>query len=234
MAHRCGGALAPENTLPGLAIAAQSGCRGVEFDVMLSADGTPWLIHDETLERTTNGTGRVCDSHDAQLAGLDAGIRHHPAFAGTRLPTLREALVQCHALGLAANIEIKPAVGHEIATATQVSRMVRAFCEGMAVQPLLSSFSEEALCAARREAPLQPLALLVEDIPADWRARCARLGVIALHVDSATLDIGQVRAIKAAGYLLAVYTENTPSRARELFDWGVDSVITDRPDCVRG
>lgn len=59
-AHRCGGALAPENTLAGLRMAAQLGCRAVEFDVMLSADASPWLIHDETLERTTGGSGRVC------------------------------------------------------------------------------------------------------------------------------------------------------------------------------
>ena len=86
IAHRCGGALAPENTLAGLPIAAALGYRAVEFDVMLSADGTPWLIHDETLERTTDGQGKVCDSGDAVLATLDAGARHHRAFKGCRYP----------------------------------------------------------------------------------------------------------------------------------------------------
>ncbi|HRC61180.1 MAG TPA: glycerophosphodiester phosphodiesterase family protein, partial [Candidatus Propionivibrio aalborgensis] len=76
-AHRCGGALAPENTLAGLRMAAAMGCRAVEFDVMLSADSSPWLIHDETLERTTNGAGRVCDTSDDALRKLDAGSYQH-------------------------------------------------------------------------------------------------------------------------------------------------------------
>lgn len=233
IAHRCGGALAPENTLAGLAIAAQLGCRGVEFDVMLSAGATPWLIHDESLERTSNGAGHVCASTDTALAALDAGAWHHPAFAGEHLPTLLEALSACRALGLAANIEIKPATGFEAETGRVVSRFVRDFYAGMPEKPLLSSFSEDALCAARLEAPLQPLALLVDEIPLDWQNRCAQLGVMAIHTNSTFLNSEQARAIKAAGYALAVYTENDPLRAAELFGWGVDSVITDRPDRVR-
>ena len=73
VAHRCGGALAPENTLAGLPIAAALGYRAVEFDVMLSADATPWVIHDETLERTTSGFGNVCATPDVILRTLDAG-----------------------------------------------------------------------------------------------------------------------------------------------------------------
>ena len=90
-AHRCGGALAPENTLAGLHIAAAMGVGAVEFDVMLSADGTPWLIHDETLERTTNGAGRVCHTPDVVLKTLEAGGYQHRSFAGEQLPTLEAA-----------------------------------------------------------------------------------------------------------------------------------------------
>ena len=79
IAHRCGGALAPENTLAGLPIAAALGYRAVEFDVMLSGDSTPWVIHDETLERTTNGRGNVCETSDLILRTLDAGAHQHRA-----------------------------------------------------------------------------------------------------------------------------------------------------------
>ena len=79
VAHRCGGALAPENTLAGLDASAACGCRGVEFDVMLSADGTPFLIHDETLARTTDGHGAVAATVDAVLR------RVRPALAGEQL-----------------------------------------------------------------------------------------------------------------------------------------------------
>ncbi len=109
-AHRGGGSLAPENTLAGIRLAAQMGYRAVEFDVMLSADGTPVLIHDETLARTTNGCGRVCDTPDTVLFSLDAG-------GGERIPRYVEAVALCRQLGLLANVEIKPATGHEVATA---------------------------------------------------------------------------------------------------------------------
>lgn len=121
-AHRCGGALAPENTLAGLRIAAQLGCRAVEFDVMLSADGSPWLMHDETLERTTDGVGRLGETRDVDLARLDAGCRHHPAFRGEALPTLAAAAALCRQLGLLANVEIKPAAGCEAQTGEVVAR----------------------------------------------------------------------------------------------------------------
>ncbi len=115
IAHRGGGRLAPENTLAGIRMAARLGFKAVEFDVMLSGDGTPVLIHDETLERTTNGAGRVCDTPDSVLFSLDAGH-------GERIPRFAEAAALCRELGLLANVEIKPAAGHELATAAVVSR----------------------------------------------------------------------------------------------------------------
>ena len=115
IAHRCGGVLAPENTLAGLQVAAARGCQAVEFDVMLSGDGTPVLIHDETLERTTNGIGPVCKTPDAVLFSLDAG-------QGERIPTLVEAAAICQRHGLLANVEIKPAAGFETQTGEAVAR----------------------------------------------------------------------------------------------------------------
>ena len=82
VAHRCGGSLAPENTLAGLPITAALGFGAVEFDVMLSADNTPWLIHDETLERTSNGKGLVSATPDSVLQSLDAGAYYHRSFVG--------------------------------------------------------------------------------------------------------------------------------------------------------
>jgi glycerophosphoryl diester phosphodiesterase len=172
IAHRCGGALAPENTLAGLRLAARLGCGGVEFDAMLAADGVPVLIHDETLERTTTGRGRVAALDSATLIRLDAGIRHHPAFAVEPLPTLDEALRLCAALGLWANVEIKPAAGQEAETGRVVARHAAAATGGL----LLSSFSSLALRAAAEEADCLPRALLVEAIPADWRRRMAETG----------------------------------------------------------
>ena len=157
-AHRGGGSLAPENTLAGIRLAASLGYKAVEFDVMLSADGTPVLIHDETLERTTNGRGHVCATPDARLFALDAG-------QGERIPRFVDAVALCIKLGLLANVEIKPATGYEVATAEAVSRLTADLWRGAAVQPLLSSFSLEALEVARDLAPGISRGVLFEKPP---------------------------------------------------------------------
>jgi glycerophosphoryl diester phosphodiesterase len=226
IAHRGGGALAPENTLAGLRLAARLGCRGVEFDAMLAADGLPVLIHDETLERTTSGRGRVDGVSSAELAGLDAGCRHHPAFAAEPLPTLDGALRLCAALGLWANVEIKPSTGHEAETGRVVARHAAA-----AQGPwLLSSFSLDALCAAADETRQLPRALLVEAIPDDWRERMAACGALALHASARALADRARQAVLDAGFPLACYTVNRRDAAERLFAMGVSAVFTDRPD----
>lgn len=231
IAHRCGGALAPENTLAGLPLAARLGFRAVEFDVMLSADGTPLLIHDETLERTTDGSGRVAETPLARLCQLDAGHRFHRAYAGERLPTLQQTLDACLALGLAANIEIKPAAGLEAETGAAVARLVETSAQRWQDVPLLfSSFSEPALAAAREAAPTLPRALLVKAIPADWPARLRNLECHALHCVARHLQPEQAQEITAAGYPLACYTVNRPEDAARLFAAGVAAIITDRLD----
>ena len=231
IAHRCGGALTPENTLAGLRLAARLGYRAVEFDVMLSADGIPLLIHDQTLERTTNGSGSVADLSSGEIGKLDAGIKHHRAFAGEFLPTLGQTLQACHALGLAANIEIKPASGHESETGSVVARQVLAYAHGWPNASLLfSSFSEAALAAALEEAPELPRALVVGAVPPDWRSRLQQLECIALHCAARHLQPALAAEIIAAGYPLGCYTVNRPEDAARLFAFGVAAIITDRLD----
>jgi glycerophosphoryl diester phosphodiesterase len=222
IAHRCGGALAPENTLAGLAVAARLGCRGVEFDVMLAADGVPFLIHDETLERTTDGAGPVAAHRSDELRRLDAGIRHHPAWRGERIPTLDEALAVCARLGLWTNVEIKPSPGREEETGEVVARALAAAWDGHGV---VSSFSSIALAAARRAAPRFARALLVESIPADWRERLAALACDALHCAAV-----EFAARPDAAPPLACYTVNDRAVGARLFAAGAAALFTDRPD----
>lgn len=226
IAHRCGGAMAPENTLAGLRIAARLGCRGVEFDAMLAADGVPVVMHDETLERTTSGCGRVAAMDSASFARLDAGSRHHAAFAGEPAPTLDEVLGVCVRLGLWANVEIKPAAGQEVET----GRVVARHAARSSARLLLSSFSTEALCAAAAEVPHLPRALLVEAIPANWRARMLASGALALHASARALRDEELHAVRAADVPVACYTVNQREAAERLFALGVSAIFTDRPD----
>lgn len=222
-AHRGGGALAPENTLAGIRLAAHLGYEAVEFDVMLSGDGTPVLIHDETLERTTDGVGRVCDTPDALLFSLDAG-------QGERVPTFQQAAMLCRELGLLANVEIKPAAGFERQTADTVARLTGELWSGAAVQPLISSFSPEALEVARDLAPQIRRGLLYERVPADWRQAMQRLQASSLHCSAAGLDDAVLGEALAAGVPVLCYTVNRPDQATALFARGVSAIFTDRLD----
>lgn len=231
-AHRGGGRLAPENTLAGFARAVALGCRGVEFDVMLSSEGTPVLIHDETVDRTTDGRGRVAELSDAALAQLDAGSRCGPEWASERIPTLAQALAAGVAADLFLNVEIKPASGFEADTGRVAAELVACILAGREGQVVLSSFSDVALAAARAAASQLPRGLLVGRVPADWRARCEALDCIALHADIRCLHAEHVAEAASAGLRVAAYTENSLGHARQALAWGLAAVITDWPDRI--
>jgi glycerophosphoryl diester phosphodiesterase len=244
LAHRGGGTLAPENTIAGIETGLRYGYRAIEFDAMLTGDAVPVLIHDPTLERTTNGTGDVAARSAAELAQLDAGVWMGPRFAGTRLPSLVDAIAFCRRNGIWINIEIKPAPGHDSATGTQVAKVAaQAYADRLRPggdcassidpqAPLLSSFSRESLAAARSAVPDLARGLLVGPIPADWEDQLETLCCVGLHCDHKKLTQALARAVKDAGYWLFCYTVNDPQRARELFDWGVDAFCTDRIDLI--
>ena len=113
VAHRGGGLLAPENTLAGIRLARNLGFDGVEFDVKLTADGVPVLMHDDTLERTTDGSGAVADTSYQQITELDAGGWFGNEFSGEPVPSFAAASALCRQAGVWANIEIKPSPGQE-------------------------------------------------------------------------------------------------------------------------
>jgi len=228
-AHRCGGALAPENSLSGLRLAAALGCQAVEFDVMLSADGSPWLIHDERLERTSNGVGPVSGTPDLVLRSLDAGAYRHPSFAGEALPTFEQAARLCRELGLRANVEIKPAKGFEARTGEVVAHRIMELWAG-APLPLVSSFSLSALDVARRVAPTLPLGVLWERPPADWPSQLDALSAYSLHCAWDEVDDGVLETAQASGIPVLCYTVNDRPAAMALFARGVTSVFSDRID----
>jgi glycerophosphoryl diester phosphodiesterase len=242
LAHRGGGTLAPENTLAGIETGWRAGFRAIEFDAMLAADAVPVLIHDDTLDRTTDGTGPVSARTAAELGRLDAGRWMGPQFAGTPVPTLAEAIAYCRRNGIWINIEIKPAPGQDDATGRVVAQvaaqayadLVRPGGDAAAAAephvPLLSSFSPTALAAARAAVADLPRGLLVGEVPADWQAQLRSLGCVALHCSHRKLTRALARAVKDAGYWLFCYTVDETARARELFDWGVDAFCTDRID----
>lgn len=228
--HRGAAGHAPENTLASIRTAARLGVRWVEFDVHLTADNIPVLLHDDTLDRTTDGSGAVDGMTADGLAGLDAGIWFAKDFAGEPLPTLESAIRLLASLGLGANIEIKPSPGRESETGSVVARAVREQWPSAMPPPLLSSFRTESLAAARPVAPQLDRALLVRRLQRDWARDMAALECRALHCGNRWLTAGDVEEVRRAGFPVNVYTVNERARAETLFGWGVGSVISDHPD----
>lgn len=234
IAHRGAGGLAPENTLAAFRLGASLGYRMFEFDVKLSGDGTLVLMHDALLDRTTDGHGRVAGTTWARLAQLDAGRWHSAAYAGEGVPTLARVASWLLANALYANIEIKPCPGRDAETGAAAALEARSLWAGASPPPLLSSFSELALEAARRAAPELPRALLFEEPPIDWLDRCEALACVAVVVHHAALDRKLIARAHAAGLRVLAYTVNLPARARTLSGWGLDGLITDAVDRLAG
>jgi glycerophosphoryl diester phosphodiesterase len=236
VAHRGAGALAPENTLAALRVALAHGFHAVEFDVMLAHDEVPVLMHDPDFGRTLAGAGKVSDFSARELAMMDAGSWYGPEFAGEPVPTLAQALDFCRQHRIWMNIEIKPESGFEVPTGYSAASLAWHSYGGNPdpelLPPLLSSFSVDALMAAKVAAPELARGLLVEQVPADWQAQLQALDAVSLHVDQRHLTAELAQAVKQTGFGLFCYTVNEPARAAELLEWGVDAFCTDRIDLI--
>ncbi len=233
MGHRGARGHAPENTLAGMARAHALGTRWVEFDVKLTADGALILLHDDTVNRTTDGKGPAAGKTLSEFRALDAGRWFSPDFAGERVPTLDEAMEFLARHDMGANVEIKPCPGREAETGAAVARELVRWMSGPR-PPFVSSFSEISLAAARAAAPAIPRGFLTEDFPADWAARCAALGCATFHPHHKPITREKARSVREAGFRLLTYTVNEPARCKALLSWGVESVITDYPDRMPG
>lgn len=230
--HRGAAATAPENTLESIREAKRLGAGGVEFDAKLASDGVPLLMHDDSLERTTSGKGLVAALASRDIRQLDAGLWFGPQWRHALVPRLEDALRLVIELDLAANVEIKPCPGREVDTAKAVVATIRRVWPPRRPGMLLSSFSPVSLHAAKVAAPDLPRGLLIWEQPADWLDQARALGCVTVHCADEYLTPGWAAEIKAQGFGLAVYTVNEPARARVLLGWGVDAIITDRPDAI--
>jgi glycerophosphoryl diester phosphodiesterase len=230
IAHRGAGKAAPENTLAAFKLGASHGYRMFECDVKLSADGVPFLLHDATLERTSNGKGIAGDQTWRALSKLDAGTWHSAAFAGEPLPTLEVIARYCLDHHYLLNIEIKPTPGHDAATGSAVADAAATLWSTAAVPPLLTSFSPEALEAAQTAQPQLPRGLLLDKLWTGWLETALRLGCVAVICQHTLWDESSVLQAKSAGFRCLSYTVNDEASAQRLINLGIDGVITDRVD----
>jgi glycerophosphoryl diester phosphodiesterase len=223
-AHRGASAEAPENTLAAFHRALAVGADGIELDVHLSRDGVPVVIHDDTLERTTDGTGRVAAQTLDRLQALDAGSWFAPHFAGEALPTLAATL---HLLAgrLRLNLEVKDA-----RAGMAVCGMLAQFPQADAV---VSSFDLALLGRLRRESPALSLAVLADD---GWhRAVAWAVGLRACAFHPRAELVSRLLLAVCRRLRLPVYawTVDDPARALALARIGIDGLFTNDPGFLR-
>jgi len=230
IAHRGAGKLAPENTLAAFRHGAAHGYRMFECDAKLSADGVVFLMHDATLERTTNGHGVGGDQPWHALSQLDAGSWHSRTHAGEPLPTLEALARYCLANRYLLNIEIKPTPGTEAATGAAVAALTTRLWQDADTLPLLTSFQPLALAAALQTAPHLPRGLLVDTLWEGWLEAALALRCCAVVANHILWDTATVARVHGAGLRCLSYTVNDEWAAAHLLVLGTDGIITDRVD----
>jgi glycerophosphoryl diester phosphodiesterase len=232
IAHRGASAVAPENTLAAFERAEALGADGIELDVRLCADGVPVVIHDATVDGTTNGSGRVADMTLTQLKELDAGSWFGPAFSAEPIPTLTETL-ETVGRKLLLNIELKGEGLVNRGLARAVVDLVQQHELGERV--LLSAFNPLILSRVQEIDPQIPTALLYTS--ASWprfAGLVARRPYAALHPHVGAVSREHVDWARRHDHRIHVWTVDDPREMRRVVRWGVDGVITDVPDQLRG
>jgi glycerophosphoryl diester phosphodiesterase len=224
IAHRGASGTCPENTLAAFRRAAAVGAPMIELDVQLTRDGEVVVLHDDTLERTTTGSGPVRQRTLAELRGLDAGSWFDASFRGERVPTLAEVL---DAFPLAVNVELKAAGGDGLEARTLA--VVEA--AGALERVVFSSFAFAALERLRACSVRAALAVLWEHAPIPEAVRRAeRVAARALHLRKETATPEAIAIAAAAGLPVRAWTVNAPGEFNRLAAAGVDGVFTDYPE----
>ncbi len=225
--HRGGGATAPENTLPAISAALAAGFDYVEVDVALTADRQPVLMHDTTVDRTTDGHGRLSSLTLAQVQRLDAGAWFHADYAGTAVPTFGEFLDVLAGTGQRAIVEFK---GEWDAAAVQAA-VAEVTARNLERRVAVSSFDARTLAMAGSASSVLPRLFILKHLPSDVVRAATEAGVRGLVVDRrALLERPEaVDELHAAGIRVVVYTLNSDTQWDEVTALGVDGIVTDDP-----
>jgi len=230
IAHRGASAYAPENTIAAFDKAVEQGADAIELDLHLSRDGELVVIHDDTLDRTTDGSGPVHQRSLGELMRLDAGRWFGEGFAGQRIPRLDEVLDR-FAWKVPLALEIK--AGSTFFPGIE-EKVVSALRERAAIdQAAVASFDHYALRRLKEIEPTIRTAALLVGRPVSLSAVAGPAKADGLALEASFVTKTEVEACRAAGLQIVVWVVNDPAQMRHFIGLGVDGIITDRPDLLR-
>jgi glycerophosphoryl diester phosphodiesterase len=227
--HRGAAGLAPENTLGAIRKGLQLGVQGIEVDVQLTRDGQPVIIHDFSVDRTSNGTGEVEDLTLEEIRRLDAGSWFGREFQGERIPTLMEVL-EVVPPDVTLNLELKQMTTRRRGLEQAVAKGLREF--GRWDNVIISSFDHKALKTIKAMLEDVRIGLLTYNYLLNPGAYVDALGFTPYSVHPAfeLVDREDCKVFKERGLKVFCYTVNHHKTAKELDEIGVDGIFTDRPD----
>lgn len=230
LAHRGASAIAPENTLAALRLASELGATWVEFDVTLSADDEVVVIHDYTVNRTTDGSGCVRRLRWKQLRYLDAGSWFSPCFAGEKIPSLAEWIELSMQLGLGLNIECKVACNKDAQPLVAAVKTCIAKARYQHDRILMSSGNLLCIQACKDLLPLRPRAVIAERLTPRLMANAAALECVSINLNHLKISATDVQKMHNAGFSCLLFTVNDAQRIHDLYTLGVDGVFSDVVD----
>lgn len=224
IAHRGASTYAPENTFAAFDLALKMGARHLELDVQTSSDGHLVIIHDDLVNRTSNGFGRVWKHTLAELQALDAGTWFDKKYAGERIPTL-EAMLKRYQGRAHLHVEIK---GKSDGLSERTADMIRA--QGWARDVTMTSFQKDKLESLRAYAPELPAGWLLRNIDDDIIAEAKRLGITQLCPKADTVTPPLVARLRDAGFNVRAWGVANEDLMRRMVDAGVDGMTVNFPD----
>ena len=227
-AHRGASGTHPENTLPAFKEAAQLDIHGVELDVHLTKDGELVVIHDETIDRTSNGSGYIKDLTMADLRAFDFGSWFSADFAGVSIPTLEEVLKVYQGSNHHVNIELKSDVFAYEGMGEKVLHVIEDL--NMANRVVISSFDHEAVRDFKRMAPHIEVAILTMEVLVDAYDYARFIPADALHIHLPTANRKMTKEALLKGAIIRVFTVNETEYALALQQIGVHAIFTDYPE----
>jgi glycerophosphoryl diester phosphodiesterase len=230
--HRGVAGLRPENTYSSFKYAAELGLNWVEFDTQLTKDRKWVVLHDASVDRTTNGKGLLTDLTLADLDELDAGHWFSPEYANERIPTLEETLLLCQFYGLQANIEIKGSKDDPLMHAECMYEFLQQNYSDSDSLPLLSSFDLDCLIALRKYFPNFPISFIVKDFTPDAIKICQEHSFTTLNCGVYNFTLENLKLATDNNLPILLYTINDPVVAHQWLDAGVTAIFSDRPDLL--
>ena len=232
IAHRGASYYAPENTKAAIELAAKQGAKWVEVDLWLTRDKNIAIIHNSTVNKRTNGKGKVGQFSFPELAKLDAGSWHSEPFVGQRILSLPQLIKLATKLDINLNLEIKSSAALDAETAQVTGEMIRQYWPKDKALPLVSSFSLTVIQVMQQQSPEIPRALLLGEWNRSLKKTVVDLHCASINTSRRVINKRSLASMHETGLPVIIYTVNGLKSAVEFINMGVDGLFTDRPDRI--